>query len=252
MITLGFIISAFVAGVLMFLAPCTLPIVPGYLAFISGVPAAGLIDPTRKNKLRWKILKNALFFVLGFSIIFILFGAFAGALGALLGPLRYEIARWGGLLIIFFGLMLLGAFRTPSFLAERRLKLPAFLTLGHETSSFLVGALFALGWSPCIGPILGSILLLASTSGTALQGAFLLGVFSLGLAVPMLLVAALAGEATVLFARLGGFLRGLSVVGGIFLVFIGVLMVLGETALLVTYGYRLFDFIGYDKLLEYL
>lgn len=252
MITGAFLIAAFVAGLLMFLAPCTLPIVPGYLAFISGVPAGALMSSEGRRRVRSRIVRNAVFFVVGFSVIFILLGVFASAIGSALGAYRFLIAQAGGALLILFGFMLLGIFKVPSFLAERRIRMPRFLTLGHPSSSFLIGAIFALGWSPCVGPILGSILLIAGSEGGALAGALLLGVFSLGLGAPFILTAVLIGEASEAFARAGRFTKVLTVLGGIFLILLGALMLSGNMAALVTYGFQLLDFMGYDRLVDYI
>ncbi len=230
--------AAFLAGVLMFLAPCTLPIVPGYLAFIGGGEG--------------RVLRNAFAFVVGFSIIFILLGMFAGGIGALLGPWRTALARAAGILVVLFGLTMLGVVRSTVLGQERRFRLPHFLALGRPESSLLIGALFALGWSPCIGPILGSVLLFASTSATALQGAVLLGIFSLGLALPFLLTALCIKKASSFFARFGTLTRALSTVGGLVLVALGVLMLLGSMGALISWGYGLFDFLGYSRLLNYL
>jgi len=222
----------------MFLAPCTLPIVPGYLAFIAG---------SRRH-----VLRNAVAFVLGFSTVFVLLGASAGLFGIIIGSWRYVLARVGGLVIIAFGLTMLGLLRLPGLSAERHIPLPRFVAVGNPSSSAFIGALFALGWSPCIGPILGTILLIASASATAAQGALLLAVFSLGLAVPFLLVALLLSRAEGATAKLGGAARVLSLIGGVFLVVLGILMLLGQTGLLVSWGYGGLHFVGYDRLLDYL
>lgn len=239
-------VGAFVAGVLMFLAPCTLPIVPGYLAFIAGVPQG------QAGSNRRKIFINALAFVVGFSIVFILLGTFAAALGSLLGPWRELIGRAAGLLIIVFGFTMLGVFNLSILSTEHRIRLPKWLTLGYPHSSALIGALFALGWSPCIGPILGTILFLASASATAMTGATLLAVFSLGLALPFLLCAWLIGEAEGLVGRIGRVTRILSILGGLVLVALGVLMLTNSMGLLITWGFDLFGGAGYKSLLKYL
>jgi cytochrome c-type biogenesis protein len=251
MLELPLLLGAFFAGVFMFLAPCTLPIVPGYLAFISGVSLGNAGGSLRVGERR-AVLRNALAFVLGFSTLFIALGASAGLLGGALGVWRPLLAQVAGLLIILFGITMLGIVRLPWLSGERHLPLPRFLSLGRPESSFLIGALFALGWSPCIGPILGTILLVASSEGLALQGAVLLGVFSLGLGIPFLLTAALIQSATGAFSHMAGFLRGVSLLGGLFLILLGTLMLLGKADLLVAWGYGLFDFAGYERLLEYL
>jgi cytochrome c-type biogenesis protein len=230
--------AAFLSGVLMFLAPCTLPIVPGYLGFISG-----------KNSRR--VLINALAFVAGFSLIFILFGTAAGAVGMLIGPWRGLIARTGGLLIILFGLTMLGVVRLPVLASEHHLRLPKFLVIGRWQSSLLIGVLFALGWSPCIGPILGTVLFLAAHEATATSGAFLLSVFSLGLGLPFLLTALLLSRAQTFISNWGAVSRALSIIGGCVLLVVGTLMILGDMGLFVSWG---FTFLRgpYDQLLKYM
>ena len=251
-IDLSLWIGAFFAGVFMFLAPCTLPIVPGYLAFISGVSLGGTQDEAARRRARVTVLHNALGFVIGFSLVFISLGASAGFVGAVLGEWRYILSRLGGAVVVLFGITMLGVVRVPWLSIDWRMPTPRFLTLGRPESSFLIGALFALGWSPCIGPILGTILLIASTSSVALQGALLLAVFSLGLSLPFLLTALLIHEATNFLGRISGFVRILSLVGSIFLIVLGLLMLFGKMNLLTLWGYGLFDFIGYDRLLNYL
>jgi cytochrome c-type biogenesis protein len=235
--TLALMPAAFLAGVLMFLAPCTLPIVPGYLAFIAG---------DQKH-----VMRNALCFVLGFSLVFIVLGVFAGFVGALLGPWRPLIGQAAGVLIVLFGLMLIG-FAVPWVSRQWRARIPANLSIGRPGSSFIMGGLFAFGWSPCIGPLLGTILLLASISTTALSGGLLLGVFSVGLAVPFLLTALMLERAGNFIARWGRGTSLLSIFGGVVLVVLGTLMLFGQMGLLVSWGYGLLSFMGYDRLLGYL
>ncbi len=244
--------AAFLAGVLMFLAPCTLPVVPAYLAFIAGVPEGDIAGGAMRRGIRGRIFRNALAFVIGFSLIFILLGSFAAFVGALLGPWRYVLARAAGVFLILFGVTMLGFFRIPVFSGEWRARLPKALTLGHPMSSFLVGVLFALGWSPCVGPILGSVLFIASASATALQGAVLLGVFSLGLSVPFLLCALLIGESFRFAPRFGRVAAALQVLGGIILIVLGILMLSDNMGLLISWGFGLFDSTGYGKLLNYM
>lgn len=246
------VISAFIAGFLMVLAPCTLPIVPAYLGFISGVSAADLRDARKVKDARRKIFLNGLFFIAGFSVIFIFFGALAGFFGAQLAFARVWLSRIGGIFVIFFGLFLLGIFRLPFLRTEKRLRLPAFFTVGTPRTSFLIGSSFAFGWTPCVGPILGSILLLASTSATIFQGIILLSVFSMGLAVPFLVIAAGAGQATRVIAKIAPYLYIVEMIGGIFLIALGFLLLTNNFSILIEYGYGLFDFIGYERLLDYL
>ena len=230
----------------MFLAPCTLPIVPGYLAFIAAVPSGASAKEGRR-----KVLLNAISFVVGFSIIFVLLGTFSGFLGGVVGPWRAALGRAAGVLIIVFGLTMLGLVRFSLLSKEKRFRLPHFLALGRPESSFLVGMLFALGWSPCIGPILGTILLFASTRGSALQGALLLGIFSLGFGLPFIATALLLEQASALFTSWSRTTRVLSLIGGIVLVVLGILMLLGQMGLLVTWGFSLLDG-PYSLLLQYM
>ena len=243
--------GVFLAGILMFLAPCTLPIVPAYLAFIAGIPLSALSNPAAKRSARRAVVKNALAFVVGFSLVFIALGASAGLFCVFIGPWRYALAKLAGVVFIVFGLTMLGVTPLSALARERRIKLPAFLELGRPSSSLLIGALFALGWSPCIGPILGTVLLIASASSTALYGAALLALFSAGLAVPFLLAALLVSETTALLSRLAGVVRWLNIIGGGFLIAVGILLVTGATDLVVGWGYQLFWSTGYGALLNY-
>jgi len=257
MITTAFIISAFIAGILMFLAPCTLPLLPAYLAFISGVDPEEIKKGGEASKAaRRKMFKNGILFILGFSVVFILFGVLAGLFGQTLVAYRIWLARIGGAFVILFGLFMLGIFKLSFLERERKFALPEKFrnkfTIGSPVSSFAVGGTFALGWTPCVGPILGSILLLASSSATAFSGAVMLAVFSLGLAVPFMLVTLLFSQATKLIEKTTKYLKIVSVIGGVFLVGIGILLVTDNFELTVQYGYQIFDFFNYDALLDYL
>jgi cytochrome c-type biogenesis protein len=251
-ISFAFILSSFIAGLLTFLAPCTLPLVPAYLGFISGVNTKDLEDPEKALGARRKIFLNGVFFIIGFSLVFIIFGTLAGLLGQALVPYRIWLARLGGAFIIIFGLFMLGVFNLNFLQVDRRVKTPNWLKLGRPSSSFIVGGAFAFGWTPCVGPILGSILLLASTSTTAIEGATLLAIFSLGLSIPFIFVALAYSKATMYLKRINKYLKWVSVIGGIFLIILGGLLITDNFGLTIQYGYRIFDFIHYDKLLDFL
>ncbi len=249
-------VPAFLAGFLMFLAPCTLPLVPGYLAFISGVS----VHDAEKNKetalsIRKKILWNALFYVLGFSVVFVLLGTFLSSLGRLgLGDYRFYLEKVSGGLIMLLGLYMTHLFDLPFFRfmgRDRHFRFKQTLAPGKPLSSFLFGSTFALGWSPCVGPILGSILLLASTSGTVLEGTFLLAVFSLGLAVPFLLVALGVGQATRVIRQMSKYLSAFSLVGGICIAILGFLVLTGNMSVWTGLFFKIFSFIKYESLLNY-
>ncbi len=245
------ILPALVAGLLTFLAPCTLPLVPGYLAFISGVSLHEL-QHQGAGSLRRKVFINGLWYVLGFSLVFIILGSVFGSVGSLLAPYRLLLARLGGIIIIFFGLYLLGLVRLPQFLGEYKLHIERVLRPGHKTSSFLFGATFAFGWTPCIGPILGSVLLLASQTATAGRGAFLLLIFSLGLAIPFLMLAWGVGSATHWLHRFNKLLKVISIIGGLLLVGLGILLLTDNFAYWLQLAYRWFGFIKYESLLQYM
>lgn len=249
-ISLAFIVSAFFAGLLMFLAPCTLPLVPAYLGFISGVSKEDLENPETAKTARRKIFLNGVAFILGFSIIFIVFGTLAGLIGQGLVPYRIWLTRIGGVLVILFGLFMLGVFKIPALQVTHRIKLPKFLTIGKPSSSLVIGGAFAFGWTPCVGPILGSILLLASTSATALQGALLLTVFSFGLAIPFIVIAFAFSSATKYIDKINKYLKWVSVIGGIFLIILGVLLLTNNFSILIAIGFEYFGFLEYEAILD--
>lgn len=246
---------AFIAGLLMFLAPCTLPLVPGYLGFISGVTAKDLQDPERSGGARWRIFWNGLWYVVGFSVVFVGLGMLAGLGGHYLMPYRLVLGRLGGLFVMMFGLYMLGVVRWPAVWQGKGKGLAWSRNLkpGKAGSSLLFGATFALGWTPCVGPILGSILVLAATAATVGQGAVLLLIFSLGMGLPFLGLAAGFGWVAPRLVRFQSVLRGVSVVGGVFLVFIGILLVTDSMGIWVSWFFRLFGgFRDQEWLLDYL
>jgi cytochrome c-type biogenesis protein len=211
---------AFAAGLLSFLSPCVLPLVPSYLGFLTGMTLPEIAD-RRKT-----VLLHAVLFVVGFSLVFIVLGASATALGRTLNYYQIWLQRIGGALIVLFGLFCLGVVRTGWLDRERRLHLerkPVGL-LG----SVLVGMAFGAGWTPCIGPVLGAILSLAATSHDISRGVLLLGVYSAGLAVPFLLAAVAMDAFLGWFQRFRRFLPWVMRVSGVLLIAVGVLMATGE------------------------
>jgi cytochrome c-type biogenesis protein len=216
---------AFLAGLLSFLSPCVLPLVPSYLSFITGMSGVGEIEARRHLA-----LLHALLFVLGFTLIFVALGATATALGRVLHAYQDWLERIGGLLILFFGLYTLGVFRIAVLSREARVRL-ADKPLGF-LGSVLAGMAFGAGWTPCIGPILGSILLYTSTRADLTQGLELLGAYSLGLALPFL-IAAWALEAFLRwFQRFRRYIGWVERVAGALLVVVGLLLLTGSFTLL--------------------
>ena len=246
-------VAAFIAGLLIFFVPCTFPLVPGYLGFISGISLEDLKDPLKVSSVRRKILLNSFFFIVGFSAVFVIMGTLVGFVGAqLLAPYRLWWSRIGGGFVVVFGVFMLNVIKPPRFWKEKHLTAPVIFERGHPINSFIFGSTLALGWTPCVGPILGSILLLASTSATAYQGAFILTIFSAGLAVPFFLIAAGIGSASGVIVRVSKYLNAISFVGGMFLIFLGLLLMTGNMGLLMSYSYQLLRFIDYERLLDYL
>ena len=212
--------AAFIAGLITFLAPCTLPLVPGYLGFISGVSSEDLNDPKKAKKLRWKIFFNGVFFTIGFSVIFIILGTLIGLLGSVLVPYQIWLNRIGGIFIIFFGLLLINVINLPFLHFDRRIKLPTWLERGKPSSSLIIGSAFAVGWTPCVGAILGAVLALAVTEPST--AFFLLLSYSLGLGIPFLLVGLFTNQAQNLINKAGKWITYANYVFGVILIAIGV------------------------------
>lgn len=215
------IFLAFGAGVVSFLSPCILALVPAYLGFISGtnVEEMSKADP----KLRVKVFWNTLLFILGFSIVFLLLGFSSSFLGKLFFQYRFALSRIVGGLVIILGFYLLGLIKIPFFSTEKRFQIKRYKHAG----SFLFGLTFGLGWTPCVSIVLGSILLLAATTGSAIYGIALLGAYSLGLAIPFLLVALLLSSAFLAIKNIGPYLKYIQGVAGILVIVIGILLLTG-------------------------
>lgn len=229
MIALPLIIGAFLGGLVSFLAPCILPLIPGFLAYLAGTTAS---QSTTKRK---EVFLNSLFFVLGFSTVFALLGVL---LNTLLERVAYDAQLWlsriGGILIIFFGLYLVGVLKIP-FL-EKEHKIPVTLRLkSRYATSFLFGLAFAAGWTPCVGPALGVILGLAATQPGA---AFvLLFTYALGLGLPFLVVGIFTGQAAAFIQRHVQMLKVLNVIFGIVLLILGILILTQKIFLIANFDF---------------
>lgn len=214
--TFGLLV-AFSAGLLSFLSPCVLPLVPSYVTFITGLS----LDEVRTAR-RTAVI-HALLFILGFSLIFIALGATASVLGRVLFVARVWITRLGGALIILFGLYLLGVFNFRVLGQDRRVYL-ADKPLGY-LGTVLVGLAFGAGWTPCIGPILGSILIYTSSTADLHRGLLLLTAYSAGLAIPFLAAAIAIDRFLAAFARWRGAMKWVNRVGGVLLIVVGLLLI---------------------------
>jgi cytochrome c-type biogenesis protein len=224
--TLG-VLVAFTAGLLSFLSPCVLPLVPSYIGFLTGL---SLDEMSARRRVA---LLHASLFILGFTIVFMLFGASATALGRVLKFHEVWLQRIGGLLIIAFGLVCLDVFRFSFLQQERRLHLQD-KPLGYLGSVF-VGMAFAAGWTPCIGPILGGIYALAAASDSLGRGVLLLAAYSAGLAVPFLIAAFAVNAFLDWFQRFRKFLPWVMKVSGALLVIVGVMLLTGQFTRIATW-----------------
>jgi cytochrome c-type biogenesis protein len=218
------VIVALGAGFVSFLSPCVFPLVLSHLSFVTGTSLNDLNAPGRR--LRSEVFLKSLFFVLGFSMVFIALGASFSFLGRFLIGRQEMIQRIAGLVIIFFGLCIANVFNIP-FLRRSRELLPLRSRPAGYVGSGLIGISFGLTWTPCLGPILGAVLTLAGTEGAINQGVILLVAYSTGLAVPFLLVAVASGSFLRLFQKFGRFVPAIHIAGGILLIFIGVLVFTG-------------------------
>jgi len=215
------LVVALLAGVLSFLSPCVLPIVPPYLAYMSGISVGEMKDGTRRHQ----VIVPALFFVMGLSTIFLLLGFTASAFGSFVLENQLLLARISGVTIIIFGLHFLGVFRIP--LLDREVRVDAGDRGGSAFGAYLLGLAFAFGWTPCIGPQLGAILSLAAQEGSMERGTLLLGVYALGLGLPFLLAAIFIERSMALMARMKRHMKLIERVMGGLLLFVGVALVSG-------------------------
>lgn len=226
---------AFLAGLASFLSPCVLSLVPAYIGYLGGRAAGGEVNA--KN--RWVTFSHGLAFVLGFTIVFLLFNIIASALGGLLYDIRIWLARIGGLIIIIFGLHMIGIFRLKFLEYDVRVHSALNQNMGYF-SSILMGIFFSAGWSPCVGPVLGAIMTLSANGGNVGIGTLLGLSYSAGLAIPFLVAALGIGWVTTMLRKYNKVMRYVEIVMGLLLVIIGILLFTGKFALLAANG------IGYN------
>lgn len=212
---------AFLAGLASVLSPCVLPLIPSYLTTMAGTSLTP--DAVLNHQVRTRVIQNSLLFVLGFSIILIAAGLTASSLGQFVSHERRLIARLGGILIIIFGLEIsglidIGLFKRDLHISGRH---------SRRWSSLILGLVFAAGWTPCVGPILASVLIMAADSHTVWSGAVLLMSYAIGLGVPFLALAIFLGQASRWTRRLGQFLPWIERISGASLVILGVLLLTG-------------------------
>ena len=224
-------LAAFLAGILSFLSPCVLPLVPGSVSLISGSSVEELQSSERR--LLGTVMLHSITFVLGFSVVFIALGAVATGVGQVVNEYHSLLSKVAGIVVIIFGLHLTGILKIKALYADKRMH--DVKGSSSALGSFVVGFAFAFGWTPCIGPILATILVLASAQGTVLKGVLLLALYSLGLAVPFLLTSLGVDRFLAFYGRFRKHLHTVEVLSGILLIAIGVLIFLNNLRLLSGY-----------------
>jgi cytochrome c-type biogenesis protein len=219
-------LAAFGAGLVSFLSPCVLPLIPGYVSVVTGFTPTQLSE--EKPSLA-RVLLPSLLFVAGFTFVFVVLGASASLLGSLLAPYKSVLARASAILIILMGILMLGVIRMPGLYGEKRFDMASARSLGSAAPP-VMGMAFAFGWTPCVGPILASILAIAGTSSDVGKGTLLLLVYSAGLAVPFLLVGVFFGKARGTMRFLAKHSLALNRAAGTLLIAMGMLMATGRLA----------------------
>jgi cytochrome c-type biogenesis protein len=216
--------TAFLAGILSFLSPCVLPLIPGYLSFISGVSIEDLGDASRRSAQTRRLILNTVFFVLGFSIVFIMLGVGASSIGRWLQTHLQLFNRIAGVAVFLFGLHVAGVFRISALNYEKRFHLEGAGKQKGILGALVIGVAFAFGWTPCIGPILGSILTLAAQQASVAQGVWLLAVYSAGLGIPFILTALLFNYLIGAFGFIKRHFRAVEIISGALLMIVGILI----------------------------
>jgi cytochrome c-type biogenesis protein len=224
---------AFLAGLASFLSPCVFSLVPAYVGYLGG-RTAGMQGSGKNDKII--ALSHGLAFVIGFSTVFILLGVAASAIGGLLYDVRTWVAKIGGIIVVIFGLHMVGIIRIPFLEYDLRHQGEPTYRRGYF-ASFMMGVFFSAGWSPCVGPVLGAILTLALNDGSISQGVVLLSAYSLGLAIPFLIAALGIGWVTTILRRYGKTMRYVEIGMGIVLIIVGTMLFLGTFEQIARFGF---------------
>jgi cytochrome c-type biogenesis protein len=235
---------ALLAGLASFLSPCVFSLVPAYVGYLGGLAtgATGTASSENGNSNRWVTFSHGLAFVLGFSTVFVLLGVAAAFAGGLLYDLRFWLSKIGGIVVIVFGLHMIGVFHIPFLAYDTRVQQAPDPKWGY-LSSALMGVFFSAGWSPCVGPVLGAILTLAINGGSISLGAMLLTAYSVGLAIPFLIAALGIGWVTTILKKYGKTMRYVEIAMGVILVIIGIMLFAGVFELIAQQGqFFFFDF----------
>lgn len=218
------VVTAFLAGLVSFLSPCVLPLVPGYISYVGGQSLEEMKNPGFSDR-KLAILILSLCFIFGFSTVFIALGASATVIGQLLSAYQYEANIVGGIIVVLFGLFMTGIFRLVGL--QREFRFHGDMTGGKPLGAYIIGLAFAFGWTPCIGPILGSILMVSATSSVSGDGTALLAVYSMGLGVPFIVAALFTERFLSYWHRLRKVGPALQVGAGFVLIAMGIAMITG-------------------------
>jgi cytochrome c-type biogenesis protein len=231
MSSLPFPITAFLAGIVSFLSPCVLPLVPGYISLISGASVEEL--QSKDRKVLNTVLLHSIMFILGFTVVFVMLGAAATTVGGWVREYKKQLTWIAGAVIIIFGLHLTGILKIKALYADKRLH----SVKGGKSplGAFVVGFAFAFGWTPCLGPIISAILIMAGSADTVAKGVLLLWIYSLGLAVPFLLTSLLIDRFLNFYGRFRKHLHTLEVSSGVLLMVLGVLILTRRFTVLSSY-----------------
>lgn len=236
---------AFTAGVVSFFAPCVLPLLPAYIGYVTGVSLNELKDKGYAP-FRRKLLISSLLYILGFSIVFVLLGTAAASIGASLRRYDFIFQRVGGLIILILGLEFAGILHLPFLARTKQLQLPKWAEkLGH-TRAFFIGIVFAIAWTPCVGAVLGSILTLAAITGTAIRGASLLFVYSLGISLPFMIVSLTLASAPKYLTFISRHIGTISKIAGLLLAALGLLLLTNTYRFLNSWLFEVAFRLGYE------
>lgn len=221
---------AFMAGVLSFLSPCVLPLVPSYVSFITGISFEDLTGNPDRKKIRYLTITNSLAFIFGFSVIFMALGTSSSTIGRVLFRYQEWIRIIGGIIVIIFGFFVMGLLKLDFLTRDKKIHLSG-KPAGYA-GTFFVGMTFAAGWTPCIGPILGTILLYAGTKGSAFYGFKLLAVYSLGLAIPFFISSLAINSFLSRFRKLHRYMSVIMITSGLLLIIFGLMLLTNRIRLL--------------------
>lgn len=235
MLSVASLVATFVAGLASFLAPCSVPLLPAYLSAVSGAASVDLADTSGRRDHRGRLVAGSLLYVAGFTTVFVLLGIGAAGIGHSVRSAERVVEIVGGVLLVVFGLLVVGVLRLPVLERVRGLNLPERLRGRGVAGAYLVGIVFGIGWTPCVGPYLGTAFVLAADSAHAASGAVLLAAYSVGLGLPFVVIALLWASLPSLPQRVARLAGPVSRIGGVVTVALGVLLLTGWYTHLTSY-----------------